>query len=162
MLKIAFATSDQVTVNLHFGGAESLIVYDVSPGEAELVQVGAFLKSEEDGESKRYGLTDTEQDKVLVKLDFLDGCHAVYAASIGNSSIRRLMAIGIQPVIVDNGHAIRDLLDEVSLALVYGGLGWVDRAKEKLGIGELQPPKHETPATEGPRLRLVKSVDELE
>jgi nitrogen fixation protein NifX len=29
---------------------------------------------------------------------------------------------GIQPIVVDEGHDIVDLLNEVSLALVYGGL----------------------------------------
>jgi nitrogen fixation protein NifX len=156
VLKIAFATSDQVSVNLHFGGAESLTVYDVSPGEAELLRVGEFVKSEQVGETGRAGLTGTEQDKVLVKLDFLEGCHAVYAASIGTSSIKRLMAAGIQPIIVDNGHAIRDLLDEVSLALVYGGLSWVERIKAKL------PAAVARSSPNASRLRLVKSVDELE
>jgi nitrogen fixation protein NifX len=169
VLKIAFATSDQVNVNLHFGGAESLIVYEVSPGEAELLQVGDFIKTEEVGETGRLGLTGTDQDKVLVKLDFLEGCHAVYAASIGTSSIKRLMAAGIQPIIVDNGHAIRDLLDEVSLALVYGGLGWVDKAKAKLPAPVEAPAPAAPPeaaaapdARKAPHLRLVKSIDELE
>ena len=36
MLRIAFASSDRTTVNLHFGGAESLMIYDVSPGQADL------------------------------------------------------------------------------------------------------------------------------
>jgi nitrogen fixation protein NifX len=159
VLKVAFATSDQVTVNLHFGGAEGLIVYEVSPGAAELLKVGEFVKAEEVGETGRNGLTNTDQDKVLVKLDFIEGCHAVYAASIGTSSIRRLMGAGIQPIIVDNGHQIRDLLDEVSLAIVYGGLGWVDRAKAKAGITEVVVPER---ATNAPHLRLVKSIDELE
>ena len=34
-------------------------------------------------------------------------------------------------MIVDNGHDIEDLLNEVSLALVHGGLAWVDRAKAR-------------------------------
>src|SRR5690348_14561247 len=131
MLRIAFASSDRKTVNLHFGGAESLMIYDVSPGQADLVGVAEFVKAEQIGETGRTGLTGTVHDKVLPKLDFVEGCAAVYAASIGSSSIRRLMKLGIQPIIVDNGHDILDLLNEVSLALIHGGLAWVDRAKAK-------------------------------
>ena len=69
---------------------------------------------------------------MLAKLDFVKECAAVYAASIGNSSIKRLMALGVQPVIVDSGHDIVDLLNEVSFALAQGGLSWVDRACAKL------------------------------
>lgn len=157
MIRVAFATNDHTTVNLHFGGAESLMVYDVAPGRANLFGIGDFVKAEHVGESGRVGLTGTVQDKVLVKLDFLEGCHAVYAASIGTSSIRRLMAAGIQPIIVDTGHDILDLLNEVSLALVYGGLAWVERAKSR----GLAAPAAEASDSETSR-HLVSSIDELE
>lgn len=155
MLRIAFASNDRTTVNLHFGGAESLVLYDVAPGQADLVGVGEFVKAEQVGEQGRKGLTGTVQDKVLAKLDFIEGCHAVYAASIGTSSIRRLMAAGIQPIIVDNGHDILDLLNEVSLAMVYGGLSWVDRAKAKAAVSTAVAPKADS-------RRLMASLDELE
>jgi nitrogen fixation protein NifX len=160
MLRVAFASSDRSTVNLHFGGAESLMIYDVSPGRADLVGEATFVKAEPIGESGRVGLTGTVQDKVLAKLDFVDGCHAVYAASIGTSSIRRLMALGVQPIIVDNGHDIVDLLNEVSLALVYGGLSWVDRAKSKIAPVELAGDAA-APASATSH-RLFSSVDDLE
>jgi hypothetical protein len=41
------------------------------------------------------------------------------------------MALSIQPIIVDNGHDIVDLLNEVSLALAHGGLAWVDKARAR-------------------------------
>ena len=104
MIRVAFASSDRRTVNLHFGGAESLVIYDIAPGQADLVGVGTFVKAEQIGETGRVGLTGTVHDKVLPKLGFVEGCAAVYAASIGTSSIRRLMAQGVQPIIVDDGH----------------------------------------------------------
>lgn len=128
MLRIAFATKDCKTVNMHFGGAESLALYDVVPGKAEMVAFSTFVKADTAGTSLRTGLTDTVQDKVLAKLDFVKHAHAVYAASIGASSIKRLMVLNIQPIIVDNGHDIVDLLNEVSLGMVYGGLSWIERA----------------------------------
>ena len=157
MLRIAFASTDRAHVDLHFGGAESLVVFDVAPGLADLVGVGSFVKAEQVGEQGRKGLTGTVQDKVLAKLDFLRGCSAVYAASIGTSSIRRLMAAGIQPIIVDTGHDILDLLNEVSLALVHGGLSWVDRARERAEAGTPAPV-----AVLEPSRRLITSIDDLE
>ena len=67
-----------------------------------------------------------------------------------------VLDLGIQPIIVDTGHEILDLLNEVSLALVYGGLSWVDRAKAK-SVRLATPP---SPRTESHR--LMASVDELE
>ena len=147
VIRIAFASTDRVHVDLHFGAAERLVIYDVSPGNADLVGVAQFLRAEMKGENKEKGEGDVPEaspeiqpdlvietqpeDKVIGKLEFVDECAAVYAVSIGSSSIKRLMALGVQPIIVDKGHEIVDLLNEVSLALVHGGLSWVTRAAAK-------------------------------
>ena len=149
MLKIAFASMDGNQVDQHFGASEQLMIYMVRPGEADLVQIGHFEQATMKGEHKDKALGhDPElnqiepapspepaelmsEDKVIAKIEFIGECAAVYAASIGTSSIRRLMQAGIQPVIVDYGHEVVDLLNEVSFALVHGGLSWVDRAKAK-------------------------------
>jgi nitrogen fixation protein NifX len=168
MLKIAFASNDRHTVNLHFGGAESLLIYDVSPGVADLIAAAEFVKAEELGESGRKGLTGSVQDKVLPKLEFVDGCAAVYAASIGTSSIRRLMTLGVQPIIVDRGHDIVDLLNEVSLALACGGLAWVDRAKARVHREARASSEHAGLVSTGlvttlaTRHSLIRSLDDLE
>lgn len=146
MIRVAFASDDRQHVNLHFGGGERFVVYDVRPGEADLFTVGEFVAARMKGENaeRRPGeenlpppVEDPDappEDKVAVKLEFLKGCAAVYATSIGASGIKRLMAAGIQPIIVDKGHDIVDLLNEVSLALVHGGLPWVTRAAKRAGV----------------------------
>lgn len=154
MIKVAFASTDETHVNMHFGAAESFVIYDVSPGSAELVGVGHFVAAVMKGENKDKALSERHgapqivvpaaedypphpadkppEDKVVAKLEFLKECAAVYAASIGTSSIKRLMMAEIQPIIVDNGHDIVDLLNEVSLALCMdGGLAWVDKARTR-------------------------------
>ena len=155
MIKIAFASSNQSSVNLHFGAAESFVIYEVAPGTAELLTIGHFVPVVMKGENKDKGLPREQQgaghieipnaedyppipddkppeDKVVAKLEFLKECAAIYAASIGTSSIKRLMMANIQPIIVDNGHDIVDLLNEVSLALcMEGALSWVDRARTR-------------------------------
>ncbi len=151
MLKVAFASSDGEHVDQHFGASEQLMIFEIQPGMADLLGVGHFEQATMKGEHKDKvpGNEDGEpltveaepdledqpalltEDKVIAKIGFVGECAAVYAASIGTSSIRRLMNAGIQPVIVDYGHEVVDLLNEVSFALVHGGLSWVDRAKAK-------------------------------
>jgi len=157
MLKIAFASTDRVHVDMHFGGAESLVLFDVAPGRADLIGFSEFAKAEQAGSDGRAGLTGTVKDKVIPKLDFVKECAAVYAASIGANSIRRLMALGVQPIIVEPSHEILDLLNEVSLALVYGGLAWVDRAKAK---AEQSP--EQTASLPTTSHRLISDASELE
>jgi len=191
MIKVAFASNDETHVNLHFGAAESFIIYDVSPGAAELVGIGRFVAVEMKGVNKDKGLPREQQgvshivvpsaedypphpadkppeDKVVAKLEFLKECAAIYAASIGTSSIKRLMMADIQPIIVDNGHEIVDLLNEVSLALCVGGLSWVDRAKErqKMASGLDMAGKEgflgEVEIADAQAHQLITSIDDLE
>lgn len=181
MIKVAFASNDRVNVNLHFGAADTLVVYDVSPGYAELLGVGEFVKVNMKGENRFKSLSDEQaanvidmqlsaeelerlaakppEDKVIAKLDFLEGCSAIYAASIGTSSIKRLIAAGIQPIIVGTGQTVEDLLNEVSLALHCGGLSWVERAKAKAERAAQAPA---APRESAGGLRLITSIDELE
>ena len=153
MIRIAFASTDRQHVNTHFGAAERFVVYEVSAGHAELAAIGDFIQVAMKGANKDKALplgtklvpgeemapTPEElqkppEDKVIEKLEFLRGCAAVYAASIGTSSIKRLMSVGIQPIIVGQGHEIVELLNEVSLALATpGSLGWVEQARARAG-----------------------------
>ena len=174
MLRIAFASSDRTRVDLHFGGGERLVVFDVSPGRADLVGTGEFIKAELKGENKDRGLSRAElspdppvavtigpdEDKVAAKLEFLQGCAAVYAAQIGASSIKRLLGIGVQPIIVDVGHDIHDLLNEVSLAMFHGGLSWVERAMAKARETGTREIVAETTSINSQR--LFTSIEELD
>lgn len=184
MLRIAFASTDHLHVDMHFGAADRLAIYEVAPGVAELLGVGEFdhaiMKGENkdkklpagtvytpgpEMEAKPGELDRPPEDKVLAKLAFLEGCAAVYAASIGTSSIKRLMAMGVQPIIVGNGQAIEDLLNEVSLALCVGGLSWVDKAKARaeaaLAAGKAAAPAVAVGEARE-RRELITSIDELD
>ncbi len=118
MLKVAFATTDRLRVNQHFGAAEAFAIYEVTPDKATLVGIGEFAEEAMDG----------NEDKLIAKVDFLEGCAAVYVMAIGASAIKKLMAKGIQPIRVNEVDAVDDLLGEISKAMHEGGVAWVDRA----------------------------------
>ena len=169
MIRVAFATDDRQTVNLHFGASEQFVLYDVAPGIANLVGVWQFVKLQMKGVNAERNPDEPlsavseermSEDKVIEKIEFLRSCAGVYAAKIGTSSIKRLMQFDIQPIIVKKGFPIIGLLNEVSLALTYGGLSWVDRAVQN---AKVLAPMH---ATDGPtcvqqvRYNLITSVDD--
>lgn len=118
VIKVAFASSDQTRVDQHFGAAEGFAVYEVTPGKATLVGVAEFPEEAMDG----------NEDKLGAKIDFLEGCAAVYVMAIGASAIKKLLAKGVQPVRVAEVDTIYDLLAEVSRAMGEGGVAWIDRA----------------------------------
>lgn len=118
VLKVAFASTDRTRVNQHFGAAEGFAVFEVTPEKATLVGVAEFAEEAMDG----------NEDKLGAKVDFLDGCAAVYVMAIGASAIKKLMAKGVQPIRVDEVDAIDDLLLDISKAMTDGGVAWIDRA----------------------------------
>ena len=118
MIKVAFATTDRLRVNQHFGAAEAFAIYEVTPDKATLVGIGEFAEEAMDG----------NEDKLIAKVDFLEGCAAVYVMAVGASAIKKLMAKGIQPIRTAEVDAVDELLAEISLAMTEGGVAWVDRA----------------------------------
>jgi len=123
-------TCDAVAIRLQDG--EDYPYFKVSGFPEEFVEMESRLCTyDSQGEVVRDGITNSIQDKVLVKLEFVKSCHAVYAHSIGSSSTRRLMQLGVQPVIVKEGSEILGLLNEISRALAHGGVAWIDKAKAK-------------------------------
>lgn len=170
MIRVAFASDDRQTVNLHFGAAEQFVIYDVNPGVAQFVGLGCFLKARMKGVNAEHPsdepppLDEEErmtEDKVIAKIEFLDSCSCVYAAKIGMSSIKRLMQSNIQPIIVNKGFLIVDLLNEVSLAMACGGLSWVERAQKRpKPLVAMQTSTAVNPPDET-ALSLITSVEEI-
>ena len=118
MIKVAFATTDRLRVNQHFGAAEAFAIYEVTPDKATLVGIGEFAEEAMDG----------NEDKLIAKVDFLEGCAAVYVMAVGASAIKKLMAKGIQPIRTAEVDAVEELLGEISKSMTEGGVAWVDRA----------------------------------
>ena len=118
MVRVAFASSDRVRVDQHFGAAESFAVYEVTPEQATLVAVGDFNREAMDG----------NEDKLAAKVEFLESCAAVYVLAIGAAAIRQLLASGIQPLRINEQDEVRELLDDIVLALNQGGVPWIERA----------------------------------
>ena len=118
MIKVAFATTDRLRVNQHFGAAEGFAIYEVTPDKATLVGVAEFAEEAMDG----------NENKLIAKVDFLEGCAAVYVMAIGASAIKQLLSKGIQPIRINVIDAVDDLLGEISQAMKDGGVAWIDRA----------------------------------
>jgi len=118
VIKVAFASTDRTRVNQHFGAAEGFVIYEVTPDKATLVGVGEFAEEAMDG----------NEDKLTAKVEFLDGCAAVYVMAIGASAIKKLMSKGVQPIRINEVDTVDDLLAEISKAMNDGGVAWIDRA----------------------------------
>lgn len=126
LLKVAFASSDRVAVDQHFGSARALVIYGINPEEAALLNVSEFGELEQNG----------NEDKLAIKLDLLEGCIAVYSRACGASAVKQLLARGIQPVKVTEGALIKDLLAQLQQELQQGPSSWLAKAVSRNKLDE--------------------------
>ena len=119
-LKLAFASTDMKHVDQHFGSAESFVIYAVDMEESRMLEVIQFGQLKQDG----------NEDKLVDKINALEGCIAVYSQAVGSSAVAKLKAEGIQPVKVAAGAEISDMLESVQEELRSGPATWLARAIE--------------------------------
>ena len=108
-IRVAFATKDDKHVNDHFGWARRFLLYDVwDSGSAKAGRI------EFDGEELSQNGND---DKLLSKVDALEGCHIVYSEAIGGPAAARLTRKMMQPLVVKDENSIEVLISELSNTL---------------------------------------------
>jgi nitrogen fixation protein NifX len=118
MLRVAFATDDRVRVNQHFGASEGFAIYAMDGERARLVEVAEFSRDAMDG----------NEDKLPAKIAALTGCAAVYCLAVGGSAVRQLLAVGVQPLRLEEDAPIERLLGELQRAVRDGGTPWIEKA----------------------------------
>ena len=117
-LKVAFATTDRVHVDQHFGSARAFAIFGVNQDTRALLNVCEFGDLEQDG----------NEDKLAIKLEILQDCIAVYCRACGASAVKQLLAAGIQPVKVAEGALVDELLDALQHELSEGPSTWLAKA----------------------------------
>ncbi|OCR22527.1 nitrogen fixation protein NifX [Pseudomonas syringae] len=128
LLKVAFASSDRDQVDQHFGSSRAFVIYGVNLERAQLLSLAEFDDQEQDG----------NEDKLLSKLDLLDGCIAVYCRACGASAVRQLLAIGVQPVKVGESARIGELIQALQAELRAGPSTWLAKAIQRTQAGGQQ------------------------
>ncbi len=118
MLKVAFASSDRVAVDQHFGASVGFAIYAVDGERAKLVEVVEFPEEAMDG----------NENKLAEKITALSGCAATYCLAVGGSAVRQLLAAGIQPIRLEEETDIEPLLDDLRRSVRDGGVSWIEKA----------------------------------
>lgn len=128
-LRIAFASSDRKGVDQHFGAAEAFAIYELSEEEAKLIEVAEFTDSDT--------AMDGHEGKLASKISLLAGCAAVYCNAVGASAIKQLLAAGIQPMKVEEGALIDELLCGLNQAMLNSPPVWMAKyLKKEAPVGE--------------------------
>lgn len=116
-VKIAFASADRKTVDQHFGAAEAFVIYELSEDDARLVEAVEFHDSDT--------AMDGHEGKLAAKISLLADCAAVYCNAVGASAIKQLLAAGIQPMKVEEGASLDELLCGLNQAMLTEPPVWM-------------------------------------
>lgn len=120
-VKIAFASSDRRAVNQHFGAAEAFAIYEVDAGATRLIEVAEFIETAMDG----------HEGKLAAKVELLGDCAAVYCNAVGASAIQQLLIKSIQPMRVDEGTLIDELLLGLQKSMLNDPPVWLAKHLKK-------------------------------
>jgi len=107
-MKVAFATTDGINVDEHFGRAGKFSIYDLKPEGYRFLEIRKFgedldMKIIESRESAQL-----HEDRIIDKVDKLADCKIVYLTEIGGPAAAKLARRGVMPVKVKEPVSIED------------------------------------------------------
>ena len=122
-MKVAFASTDKVHVDEHFGKAEEFYIWDIGPDSAAFSGV-VQVQADEDAP----GHSD---DKIEARGAALSGCALVYVGEIGGPAAARLVAKKIHPIKSKEQEPITTVVEKLQEVLKENPPPWLRKAMMK-------------------------------
>jgi len=119
-MKVAFASTDKVHVDEHFGRAEIFTIWEVGPDTAGFSGVVQVLAEGDD-----------EADRIEARCAGLADCALVYVAQIGGPAAARLVAKKIHPVKSKDREPITEVVARLQEVLQGSPPPWLRKAMLK-------------------------------
>ncbi|MBN1959116.1 MAG: nitrogen fixation protein NifX [Desulfuromonadales bacterium] len=119
-MKVAFASTDKIHVNEHFGRAEEFYIWDIGPDEAEF---NGIVQVKNEG--------DDEADRIEARCSGLSECALVYVAEIGGPAAARLVAKKIHPIKSKERSPIAETVTKLQEVLQGAPPPWLKKAMLK-------------------------------
>jgi len=121
-MKVAFASTDKVHVDEHFGQAEAFYIWEVGPDAASFAGVVQVRGEAEAGHS---------DDKIEARCSGLADCALVYVAEIGGPAAARLVQKKIHPIKSKDREPITEVVAKLQEVLKGNPPPWLRKAMLK-------------------------------
>lgn len=138
-MKVAFATTDGVLVDEHFGRAGRFALYEFRATGYERLEDLVFGQGRDAAVEGTRGFGAEHDRAVEAKVERLAGCRLVYLTQIGGPSAARLTRRGVMPVKVPERTVIGEAAERLMEQIRTSPPPWLRRA---LG-GEAAPPDNQ-------------------
>ncbi len=112
-MKVAFATTDGINVDEHFGRAGQFAVYELTDKEYRFVEIRKFAEGRDTEIEATRDMGAEHESKVEKKVGKLADCKIIYLTEIGGPSAARLVKKGIMPIKVKEIASIKESLEKL-------------------------------------------------
>ena len=119
-MKVAFASTDKIHVNEHFGRAEEFYIWEIGPDKAEF---NGIVQVKTEGAD--------EADRIEARCSGLSECALVYVAEIGGPAAARLVAKKIHPIKSKDQAPIQETVGKLQQVLRETPPPWLRKAMLK-------------------------------
>jgi nitrogen fixation protein NifX len=127
-MKVAFATTDGVQVDEHFGRAGMFAVYEMNDKGYRFVEMRKFADGRDTAVEETKGIKGLHDDLVQKKVDSLADCRIIYLTEIGGPSAARLVKKGMMPVKVKEKVTIEESLARLGETIKKTPPPWLKKA----------------------------------
>jgi len=127
-MKVAFATTDGVNVDEHFGRAGMFAIYELTEEGYRFIEIRKFAEGRDKEIEDTKGMGEIHEDRVQKKVDKLSDCKIIYMTEIGAPSAARLAQKGIMPIKVKEVVSIEELLQKLMETLKKSPPPWLRKA----------------------------------
>lgn len=105
-MKIAVASTNGKSIDLHFGDANRFLIYEITDGEGTFQEIREKTDIPINNHSERW----------VASIDIIEDCKAVLCSKIGKEPIIELRKLGIKPIQLDC--EVKDAIQECSKHLL--------------------------------------------
>jgi len=127
-MKVAFATTDGVNIDEHFGRAGAFAIYDLSRDGYAFKELRKFADGRDCAIEETKGSGSTHDDLVEKKVRRLSDCKIVYLTEIGGPSASRLIKKGIMPIKVKEVVSIEESVEKLFDTIKASPPPWLKKA----------------------------------
>jgi nitrogen fixation protein NifX len=127
-MKVAFATTDGISVNEHFGRAGMFAIYELDANGYTLLETRRFSEGRDRAIEETKGMGKIHDERVEDKVEKISDCRIIYLTEIGGPSAARLARKGIMPVKVKEPVSIEESMRKLSETIKNSPPPWLKKA----------------------------------
>lgn len=127
-MKVAFATTDGMNVDEHFGRSGRFAIYELTPDGYSFVEMRRFSDGRDTAVEGTKGMGHAHDEMVEGKVERLADCRIIYLTEIGGPSAARLIKRGIMPVKVKDMISIEESMSKLFETVKTAPPPWLRKA----------------------------------